>query len=168
MHLENAHRHPRLAKRRVLPRVPREADDGRDALGPIARVPVRHEAAVRVSGEIDARRVDGVARERVAEELVQVRDVVDGQVVEVAARFGGVPEASAGRIRRAVRQSDEEPVLVRERLDAEPPRDLGVVSAEPVEEHEERRARLVARRLVHGVRSGRDRRRRGRWRRGCR
>ncbi len=153
VNLEHAHRHARLAERRVLPRVAGEGGDGGDARRSLAGIAVRHEPAVREPGDVDARGVDAVARDRVVEDRVEVRDVVDGERVEVAAGVARVPEAHPLRVARAVGEREVEAVLVGQRLGAERSGDLGVVAAEAVEENEQRRVRVVFRGGVHRVRS---------------
>ena len=110
-----------------------------------------HEAAVGEPGDVDAGRIDRIARERIGEDRVDVRDVVDREALKIAARIARVPEAPSVRIERPIGEREKETVLVGERVRAESGCDRDVVLRVTVEEHEQGRRLLVLERSVHGV-----------------
>ena len=127
----------RHASRGVLPPRPRDADDGGDPRREIAREPLRHEAPVGVPDDVDAPRVDGHAGD-VVDQGGHVGDVVDALAVEVAARVGGVPEAVALGVERAIGIREHETLLVRQRQQTEGPGVMLAGGAVAVQHDDER------------------------------
>ena len=110
--VEDRHRGSGRAVARVLPRHAGQRDDGGHAPGPVAGQAVRHERAVGVADDVDAGRVDRVFGLDLVDDRVQVGDVVDAGVEEVAAGVGGVPEPVPEPVQGAVGVGEQEPGLV--------------------------------------------------------
>src|SRR5690606_41932886 len=84
-----------------------DAGDRRGAIGQLAAGAVRHEAAVREAGDVDARRVDIDALPPSVDQRAEPRDVVGTAPVEIAAGGVRVPELATVRVGAAVGRHDE-------------------------------------------------------------
>src|SRR5581483_11047466 len=122
----------------VLPLHAGQRDDGRHLGRPVAGVAVGHEGAVGVADDVDPRRVGRVLRRDLGDDGVEVGDVVDAGVEEVAAGIGGVPEAPAEPVPGAVGIGQQEPGLVGLGGEPEVAGLLGAVGAVAVEQHHQR------------------------------
>ncbi len=114
-------------------------------IGVVARHAVRHEAPVGVAHHVDLLGVDGVPALDLGDDVAQVRRVVDGDVVEVAAGVVGVPELVAGLVDGAVGHGVDEAARVGLGDDVEVVLLQGGGGGVAVEHHHEghRRALLV-------------------------